>query len=106
MLGSHSSLFAHKTFSSAPHLIYLSTRFWQWPYSNSPPFPCFCPMFGMLFCVTGFLGLPFLWMSPKFSDSEKMVWSVVVVIYTLILIGITMAICWWSYSQISQILAY
>jgi hypothetical protein len=62
-------------------------------------------MFGMLFCVTGFLGLPFLWMSPKFTHAEKMVWSVVVVIYTLILIGITMAICWWSYSQIRQILA-
>jgi uncharacterized membrane protein YcjF (UPF0283 family) len=61
-------------------------------------------MFGMLFCVTGFLGLPLLWMSQKFTHAEKVVWSVVVVIYTLVLIGLTIAICWWSYSQLSQIM--
>lgn len=60
---------------------------------------------GLLFCVTGFLGIPFLWKSPKFSRTEKIVWSVVVTIYTLALIAIAAAICWWSYTQISQLLA-
>ncbi len=59
-------------------------------------------MFGMLFCVTGFLGIPFLWMSSKFSRNEKIVWSIIVTIYTLILIGIAVVICWWSYTQITQ----
>ena len=63
-------------------------------------------MFGMLFCVTGFLGIPLLWMSRKFSHREKVIWSVVVTIYTLALIGIAVAICWWSYSQISQSLNF
>ncbi len=59
-------------------------------------------MFGLLFCVTGFLGLPFLWMSHRFSHTEKIVWSIIVTIYTFILLGLTAAVCWWSYSQISQ----
>ncbi len=59
-------------------------------------------MFGLLFCVTGFLGIPFLWMSSKFSRTEKIVWSIVVTIYTLVLIAIAVAICWWSYTQITQ----
>ncbi len=63
-------------------------------------------MFGMLFCVTGFLGIPFLWMSQRFSHMEKVVWSVVVTVYTLILLGLTAAVCWWSYSQISHSLNY
>lgn len=61
-------------------------------------------MFGMLFGVTGFLGIPFLWMSDSFSRTEKIVWSIVVTIYTLILIGVAVAICWWSYAQITQLL--
>jgi hypothetical protein len=61
-------------------------------------------MFGLLFGVTGFLGIPFLWMSENFSHTEKIVWSIVVTIYTLILIGAAAAICWWSYTQIIQLL--
>ncbi|MEO8271285.1 MAG: hypothetical protein ABI557_16305 [Aureliella sp.] len=61
-------------------------------------------MLGMLFGVTGFLGIPFLWMSEGFSRTEKIVWSIVVTIYTLILIGVAVAICWWSYTQITQLL--
>ncbi len=62
-------------------------------------------MFGMLFGVTGFLGIPFLWMSHRFSRREKMVWSVIVTIYTLLLIAGMLAICWWSYTQITRSLA-
>jgi hypothetical protein len=61
-------------------------------------------MFGMLFGVTGCLGIPFLWMSPKFSRREKIVWSILVTIYTLVLIGVAVGVCWWSYRQISQLL--
>ncbi len=53
-----------------------------------------------LFLVTGFLGLPLLWMNRQFSSSERLVWSVIVIIYTLILIGITALIIWWCYKQI------
>jgi hypothetical protein len=57
-------------------------------------------MFVVLFGVTGFLGLPALWISQSFTTSEKIFWSIINTIYTLILIGITAAICWWSYRQI------
>lgn len=57
-------------------------------------------MFALLFGVTGFLGLPFLWLSPVFSKAEKIVWSVVVSIYTLILIGLCLWVCWWAFNRI------
>jgi uncharacterized membrane protein len=56
----------------------------------------------MLFCVTGFLGLPLLWMSHAFSNTEKVVWSILNSLYTLALIGICVGICYWSYTQITQ----
>jgi len=59
-------------------------------------------MFVVLFGVTGFLGLPALWISKSFTPSEKIFWSIINTIYTLILIGITAAICWWSYRQIFE----
>lgn len=58
---------------------------------------------GLLFGVTGFLGLPVLWMSPVFSTAEKYVWSVINILYTLALIGICGAICYWAYSQLSSL---
>jgi len=63
-------------------------------------------MFGLLFCVTGFLGLPLLWRSQKFTHKEKTIWSIIVVIYTLILIAIVFGICWWSYRQITQSISF
>ena len=61
-------------------------------------------MFGLLFGVTGFLGIPLLLICNGSARTEKIVWSIVVTIYTLILIGVAVAICWWSYAQIAQIL--
>lgn len=58
----------------------------------------------LLFLVTGFFGIPLLWMSDSFSRTEKIVWSIVVTVYTLILIGATVAICWWGYAQVNQLL--
>jgi hypothetical protein len=54
----------------------------------------------MLFLVTGALGLPLLWMSPALSPLEKILWSIVNLIYTLALIAICIAICTWAYSQL------
>ena len=59
-------------------------------------------MFLMLFCVTGFLGIPFLCKSSAFSTTEKIIWSIVVTIYTCILLWITGAIVWWSYNSILE----
>jgi hypothetical protein len=54
----------------------------------------------ILFAVTGFLGLPLLWMSPAFSRIEKIVWSIINVLYTSLMIAACAAICWWSYNRI------
>ncbi|MCU0711364.1 MAG: hypothetical protein MUC43_04855 [Pirellula sp.] len=50
----------------------------------------------MLFFVTGFLGLPVLWLSKSFSLTEKLVWSIVNTVYTCALIAGTVAICIWA----------
>ena len=54
----------------------------------------------MLFGITGVLGLPLLWISPKFSANEKWIYSVAVTLYTTVLIGIAAAAVWWAYSRI------
>ncbi len=58
-------------------------------------------IFVLLFAVTGFLGLPILWMSPSFSRLEKVFWSVVNILYTSILIAICVAICYWAWNRIT-----
>ena len=50
----------------------------------------------ILFFVTGFLGLPVLWLSKSFSLTEKIVWSILNIIYTCALIAGTVAICVWA----------
>jgi hypothetical protein len=54
----------------------------------------------MLFFVTGALGLPLLWLSPAFNATEKVAWSLLNLLYTLMLIGLCVAICYWAYSQV------
>lgn len=53
-----------------------------------------------LFLVTGFLGLPLLWMNRGFSTAERLLWAIVVTIYTLALIGLVVAIVLWCYKMI------
>ena len=43
-------------------------------------------IFGLLFGVTGALGLPLLWYSPAFNRKEKWLWSLVNVVYTAVLV--------------------
>ena len=53
-----------------------------------------------LFLVTGFLGLPLLWMNRRFNTAERIIWSIVVIIYTLVLFGLVGLVFLWSYRQI------
>lgn len=53
----------------------------------------------ILFFVTGALGLPLLWVNRRFSIREQMIWSLVVTLYTALLIWGVAKICWWSYQQ-------
>ncbi|MEZ6135980.1 MAG: hypothetical protein R3C53_13850 [Pirellulaceae bacterium] len=57
-------------------------------------------MFVMLFGVTAALGLPLLWRSRGFSRTEKIFWSVVVSLYTVLIFWIFFKIMYWSYSNI------
>ena len=57
----------------------------------------------ILFGVTGALGLPLLWMSTKFSLVERIFWSLVVILYTTALVGVTAAIVMWAYGVISSV---
>jgi hypothetical protein len=60
-------------------------------------------IFTLLFCVTGFLGLPLLWKSPVFTKQEKTMWSIIVTIYTMILICGTGMVVYWAYTQIRSV---
>lgn len=54
----------------------------------------------MLFVVTGALGIPLLWINRNFSPIERIVWTIVVTCYTLVLVGFTAWIVWWAYSRV------
>ncbi|MEX0825009.1 MAG: hypothetical protein WD119_02530, partial [Pirellulaceae bacterium] len=54
----------------------------------------------ILFFVTGALGLPLLWFSPRFSWPQRIFWGVVVTIYTILLIALVAMVLRWSYNQI------
>lgn len=53
----------------------------------------------LLFLVMAALGLPILWMSRGFSRRMKVVWTIVVLLYTLLLLGCTAAVLQWSYQR-------
>ena len=53
----------------------------------------------LLFFVTGFLGLPVLWLSRGFTTGMKIVWSVVVTLYTCMLIGCCGMVLWWAWTR-------
>lgn len=55
----------------------------------------------VLFLATGALGIPLLWMNERFSKGERVFWSIVVTIYTVILVAIVCWICIWSFRRIS-----
>ncbi len=54
-------------------------------------------IFLLMFGVLGVLGIPLLWMSPVFSRGEKIVWSIVVTLYTLLLLTLAAGAIWLAY---------
>ena len=55
---------------------------------------------GLLFVVTGALGLPALWVSPVFNLIEKILYLIVVLAYTASLLWGTYLILRWAYLSI------
>ena len=56
----------------------------------------------LLFLATAALGIPLLWKSPRFTPTERIVWAVVVAVYTLLIFWAFGAVMWWSYSRIAE----
>lgn len=76
--------------------------------SNSGSQPTPGPLFqsrpmvlATLFLVTGVLGVPLLWRSPCFGTIEKWVWTVVVAIYTAVLLAGVVWLLSWSLGRAS-----
>tara|TARA_R110002095_G_scaffold197049_2_gene176026 strand:- start:84 stop:422 length:339 start_codon:yes stop_codon:yes gene_type:complete len=63
-------------------------------------------MLAMLFFVTAALGLPWLWKSRGFSKPEKKFWTVVISIYTALILWGFGAVMWWSYTRITEALQW
>jgi len=57
-----------------------------------------------MFFVTGATGLPLIWVSRSFSPLMKVVWSIVVTLYTALIIYLTYLVVMWSWAQASQAL--
>jgi hypothetical protein len=55
-------------------------------------------MLVMLFCVTAAFGIPFLWLSRAFSTTAKSVLTVVVLLYTVLILwaGVAFMTYWWT----------
>jgi hypothetical protein len=54
----------------------------------------------ILFLVTGVLGLPLLWINRKFSNVERVLWSIIVTLYTVALVALVAAIVVWAYRRV------
>jgi len=59
----------------------------------------------ILFCITAACGLPLLWGSHAFRLPGKVFWSIVVLLYTLLLLWIFFVVMWWSISRIMEAFA-
>jgi hypothetical protein len=59
---------------------------------------------GTLFFVTAALGLPVLWMSRAFSRTSKAILTVVVLLYTALLIYVFWLVMLWCYTRIADAL--
>ena len=57
-------------------------------------------MLGMLFFVTAALGLPILWMSRGFSLAGKIIVSVLVIAWTVLILWLFWLVMVWSYTRI------
>ena len=53
-----------------------------------------------VFLVAGVVGLPLLWMNPNFSRAERVLWTVLVVLYSITILILAGGILWWIYQLI------
>jgi hypothetical protein len=63
-------------------------------------------MLAMLFFVTAALGLPFLWISRGFSTLWKIVLTVVVLAWTVLILWLFWLIMVWCYTRIADALGW
>jgi hypothetical protein len=61
-------------------------------------------VFVAIFLVMMFLGLPLLWRSPAFSRTEKVIWTIVTLVYSAVVIWIFVLVMMWSWGNISKAL--
>ncbi|QDV61263.1 hypothetical protein [Crateriforma conspicua] len=55
----------------------------------------------VLFLVAGVFGVPLLWINKRFNTAERILWTVVVTIYTFLLVWIAYSVVMWSLDQIA-----
>ena len=58
----------------------------------------------ILFLATAALGLPLLWRCKTFSPRERVIWSIIVVVYTGLIFWAFSAVMMWSYGRIVEAL--
>ena len=63
-------------------------------------------MLAMLFFVTAALGIPFLWMSRGFSTAAKIVLTVVVLLWTALILWLFWLVMMWSWTRVSDALGW
>ena len=59
----------------------------------------------VLFGVTAALGIPFLWKTKSFSHTEKILWTVIISLYTIFIFWVFFKIMFWCYANISDSLS-
>lgn len=55
-----------------------------------------------IFFAMMFLGLPLLWRCPSFSRFEKLIWTIVVLVYSGLILWVFFLVMSWSYQRISD----
>ncbi len=53
----------------------------------------------MLFVATGVVGIPLLWVNKKFTNAERIFWSVTVLIYSAAVLALGGAIVLWMWNK-------
>jgi len=59
-----------------------------------------------IFFAMMFLGLPLLWRCPSFSKIEKLVWTLIVLIYSAVLLWVFYLVMAWCFGRISESVAF
>jgi hypothetical protein len=59
-------------------------------------------LLSLLFFVTAALGIPMLWKSRAFSPLAKLLLTIVVIAYTLLLLWLTWQVMLWSYNRVAK----